>query len=417
MTKDANDHVWEYMAYYLDLPHSPNFAVLLSGPWGVGKTFLVQRFLTKHFDDQKDQYIYISLYGLSSLEEVDDALLQAMFPTATGKFATVAQRVAKSALKYFNVDASGFNLKDFLNKFDAQVYVFDDLERFEGEINTVLGYINQFVEHGGAKIILIANEQEISVDSDYSRRREKLIGKTLHVQSSYDEAFDYFASKIDDTDARKAVTTCAADVATIYDQSKLENLRILQQTIWDFERFYKPISNKHRRNKDAIATALRLLFALSFELKAGRIGEQDLLEGRGIRAATVARMREKDDKTPKPPMRVAEDRYPAVDIDDTLFTNELLVDFLVRGIVDADAINKQLAASRFFVTVADEPAWRTVWHYFERTEEEFDKALAKNGDAIRKKRVHGRRRNSPCSRTSAFSRRAMCNQQVPPRGG
>jgi hypothetical protein len=93
-------------------------------------------------------------------------LLQAIFPTATGKVATVAQRVAKSALKYFNVDASGFNLKDFLNKFDAKVYVFDDLERFEGAINKVLGYINQFVEHGGAKVILIANEQEISVDKD-----------------------------------------------------------------------------------------------------------------------------------------------------------------------------------------------------------------------------------------------------------
>jgi hypothetical protein len=45
--------------------------------------------------------------------------------------------------------------------------------------------------------------------------------------------------------------------------------------------------------------------------------------------------------------------------------------------VDPDAINKELRASRFFVTVADEPAWRTVWHYFERTEQEFDHALAK----------------------------------------
>jgi hypothetical protein len=377
MAKAKNDHVWDYLTYYLGLPHPPNFAVLLSGPWGVGKTFLLKRFLAKHFEGQKDQYVYVSLYGLSDLEEIDDALLQAIFPTATGKVATVAQRVAKSALKYFNVDASGFNLKDFLNKLDAKVYVFDDLERFEGTINKVLGYINQFVEHGGSKVILIANEREISVDNDYSRRREKLIGKTLHVQSSFDEAFAHFISEIDDSESRNFVKGCAADIATIYDQSELNNLRILQQTIWDFERFHKSISAEHRQNNDAMATVMRLLFVLSFELKAGRVGEEDLLKGRGINAAVVALMRDKKEQGPKPPIRVAKARYPVVDIDDTVFSNELLVDFLIRGIVDTDAINKQLRASRFFVTVADEPAWRTVWHYFERTDEEFDNALSK----------------------------------------
>jgi Cdc6-like AAA superfamily ATPase len=172
MPKAKNDHVWDYLTYYLGLPHSPDFAVLVSGPWGVGKTFLVKRFLAKHFEDQKDQYVYVSLYGLSTLEEIDDALLQAIFPRMTGTAAKVIGRVAKSALKIVKVDASEFDIRDFLNKFDAKVYVFDDLERFEGTINKVLGYINQFVEHGGAKVTLIANEQEISVDNDYSRRRE-----------------------------------------------------------------------------------------------------------------------------------------------------------------------------------------------------------------------------------------------------
>ncbi len=377
MAKDANDHVWDYLTYYLGLPHSPNFAVLLSGPWGVGKTFLVKRFLAKNFDDQKDQYVYISLYGLSSLEEIDDALLQAIFPRLTGTAAKVIGRVAKSALKILKIDASEFDIRDFLNKFDAKVYVFDDLERFEGSINKVLGYINQFVEHGGAKVILIANEREISVDNDYTRRREKLIGKTLHVRSSFDEAFAYFISEIDDSEAREFVKGCAVDIAAIYDQSELNNLRVLQQTIWDFERFYKAVSAEHRQNKDAMATAIRLLFALSFELKAGRIGEPDLLNDRGVKAAVVFRMRDKNEEGQKPPIRAAEARYPIVDIDDTIFSNELLVDFLIRGIVDTKAINTQLRASRFFVTAADEPAWRTVWHYFERTEEEFDNALAK----------------------------------------
>jgi predicted AAA+ superfamily ATPase len=68
--KVKNDHVWDYLTYYLGLPHSPNFAVLLSGPWGVGKTFLVKRFLAKYFEGQKDQYVYVSLYGLRLLKKL-----------------------------------------------------------------------------------------------------------------------------------------------------------------------------------------------------------------------------------------------------------------------------------------------------------------------------------------------------------
>jgi hypothetical protein len=54
-----------------------------------------------------------------------------------------------------------------------------------------------------------------------------------------------------------------------------------------------------------------------------------------------------------------------------------LVEYLVRGVVDGEAIATELKASRFFVTVADEQPWRTVWHWFERTDAEFNAALPK----------------------------------------
>ena len=93
-----------------------------------------------------------------------------------------------------------------MTKLNADLYIFDDLERCEAPINKVLGYINQFVEHDDAKVIIVANEQEIGSagktddgsDEDYKRRREKLIGKTLEVQSAFDDAFSHFASKLDD---------------------------------------------------------------------------------------------------------------------------------------------------------------------------------------------------------------------------
>ncbi|WP_316168417.1 MULTISPECIES: P-loop NTPase fold protein [unclassified Bradyrhizobium] len=374
MPTKSNKHVWDYLTYYLGLAHAPGFAVLVSGPWGVGKTYLVKAFLKDKFQEDTANYVYVSLYGLSSIEEIDDALFQAAFPVMTGTAAKVAGRIAKTGLKFLKIEPGDWDIKDFLNKFKAKVYVFDDLERCEAPINKVLGYINQFVEHGGAKVIVLANEQEIGADEDYARRREKLIGKTLQVKSVFEEAFKHFASNIDNVGARAFIEAAASDITTVYTQSNLDNLRILQQTMWDFERFYAALSPEHLSNKEAITTILRLLFVLSFEFKAARLTEQDLLTGRGTTAALLARF---DKDKPKRPIAVAGDRYPMVDIDDNVLSNELLVDYLVRGVVDADAIRAELKASRFFVSVADEPAWRTVWHWYERSDTEFDAASAK----------------------------------------
>ena len=379
MTETKNPHVWEYLTYYLSLPHSPHYAVLISGPWGIGKTYLVKKILREKADLTK-KHVYVSLYGLSTVEEIDDALFQAAFPLLGGKIAKITGRLAKTGLKYVGVDSGDLSIRDVMTKLNASLYIFDDLERCEAPINKVLGYINQFVEHDDAKVIIIANEKEIghagkkddSSDEDYQRRREKLIGKTLEVQSAFDDAFSYFVSKIDDAKTRNLIENSAGEISIIYAQSGLNNLRILQQTMWDFERFYKALKPTHHKNSQAMLALLRLLFALSFELKAARINIDDLTSGRSIAAAVSARFEKR-----KTSLMTAGERYPLVDLNDTILSNELLVDYLIRGIVDTKKIRASLDASRFFVTVADETPWRTVWHLMERPEKDFDAALKK----------------------------------------
>jgi hypothetical protein len=113
---------------------------------------------------------------------------------------------------------------------------------------------------------------------------------------------------------------------------------------------------------------------LSFELKAARITEHDILTGRGMTAAVIAQF---EKEKPKRPIAIAGERYPMVDLDDGVLSNEFPVEYLVRGVVDAGAIAAELKASRFFISVADEEPWRTVWHWFERSDAEFDAALPK----------------------------------------
>src|SRR5262249_51670954 len=147
-------------------------------------------------EENARKYIYVSLYGLTSVDELDAALFQAAYPALKWKGTKIAGRLGKAALKFFRADPE-FSFAD-LPKPNADVYVFDDLERCEMPINKSLGYINEFVEHDGHKVVIVANDQEIKDKEEYARRREKLIGKTFEVQSVLDEALPFFSKAIGD---------------------------------------------------------------------------------------------------------------------------------------------------------------------------------------------------------------------------
>lgn len=369
---DRNQHVKDYLAYYVGFPSPPRFAVLLNGPWGIGKTFLVKEFM-KPFADRGLRYVYVSLYGLTSLDEIDDALFRAMYPLLDNKGVQLAGRAAKALGKYFRVDVD-LHAKDVLNKANSDLFIFDDLERCDLPINRVLGYINEFVEHEDRKVIIIANEKEIKGGEDYGRIREKLIGKTLEIQSAFEQALEAFTGSIQDSQAKTFLTSKTDTISEVYHQSELNNLRVLQQTMWDFERLYVALEDKHRNSDAAMTALLRLVFALSFELKAGRLTADDLLKRQFTLVASL--MRSRREEGDPPPIATAQKRYPEVDLGSTTLSDQTLVNLLTKGIVDSDQIRGELDASWFFVTVADEPPWRTVWHAFERTDEELNTALA-----------------------------------------
>lgn len=366
---DPNAHVKEYLRYFLKLKHPPRYAVLLNGPWGIGKTFIAKKFFEEYFPS-KDGYIYISLYGVRSIDEIDTALFQAMYPVLNTKAVKLAGKATNALLKHVRIDNT-LELGDVIDKFSSKTYVFDDLERCEMPINTVLGYINNFVEHSDCKVVVVANESEIS-DFNYRTRREKIIGKTLEVRSSVNEALEEFTRQVESSEVREVIQKYCPDVKGIYRQSELENLRILQQTIWDFERLYLELDATHRENDLAIKTLLQLFFALSFELKAGRIQTAHLSKRLDrIVAGHVSSTKDE----PKPPLFAAASRYPEIELHNSILSDDVLVDVLVRGVVDSCAIAECLDRSPYFISKGDEPYWRRVWHSFERSDEEFEDAV------------------------------------------
>ena len=72
---DLNQHIYEFLNYYTDFAEPPKYAVLIDGPWGVGKTHLVNRFLNLKFGGRSEDFVYISLFGLNSTKDNSLVLL------------------------------------------------------------------------------------------------------------------------------------------------------------------------------------------------------------------------------------------------------------------------------------------------------------------------------------------------------
>jgi hypothetical protein len=397
--KDHNEHIRAFLKYYIELKEPPKYAVLLNGAWGIGKTFFIKEFM-KQFEDKNPpncwdfietffpkrlqkqsiekniKYAYVSLYGLSSHDEIDYSIALAILKNLKSSFFKYFFQFfsffIKGILKYFRIDGI-FRAKYFIDTHKPELIIFDDIERCNIPINNVLGYINKFVEHDDLKVILIANEAEITLkDESYKRIREKLIGKTFELQSSLEQAFEIFINNIQDEKLKAFLKSKSEIIITIYHQSESHNLRILRQLMKDFERFYQVLENKFRENNGAMTELTGLLFSLSFELKGGRLSEDDLRDRE--MAQYYNRGLDKDKHMIKPIVASAE-RYLGINIYTTTLSDETLINILIKSVLDKEKICDELDKSTYFVTVADEPAWRTVWHYNSRTDDETSSAL------------------------------------------
>lgn len=370
---NPNQHIEDYLDFYLDLPiNGPSYAVLLNGPWGIGKSYFVKDYLQRQKSEKTDfDYVFVSLYGITSSSEIDDALFCEIYPKLNNKFVGAAEKLGRAVLKKFAVDP-GIKVSDLLDV-QADVYVFDDLERCRMPICEILGYINHLVEHEHKKVIVIANEEKISTDEQYKEIREKLIGKTFEVQSVYEDVLQKFIRSIPDKDCRDFLTDGLADVAHVFEASRCNNLRLLQQSIWDFERLFCSLEQRHRGSKEAMRDLLRLYLSLSLEVKAGRIFEKDLSERQS--AAILEHYYSGKEGHESSNFAKATQRYKDINLTSTVLSDESLTNLLVKGLINPDRLSEELDASSYFIEVAQEPAWRTVWYMFERTESQFLSAL------------------------------------------
>ena len=160
---NSNDVLEKYLTRYCTASAAPQYAVMLNGPWGSGKTWFIDAFCKKLKAHSNISSLYVSLYGVKSPADISIQFYQQLHPKlsspAIQKTWSLVKSVVKATVK-IDVDAASSELELSLPELERRaspqgaVLIFDDFERALMEPVELLGYINQFVEHDGYRCLL-----------------------------------------------------------------------------------------------------------------------------------------------------------------------------------------------------------------------------------------------------------------------
>ena len=167
-----------------------DYAIMINGEWGSGKTYfwnhkIKNKIESLELNGRKYTTIYMSLYGISNLEEISKKIFietSQLMDKNLKKYMeqhgqTTIPEYAKTGLdmaNFFGVTKNGDKV-DYEKFFstDDKVLCFDDLERANVDVVDILGYINNFVEHDHIKTIIICNEKELATKFKSSNKTKK----------------------------------------------------------------------------------------------------------------------------------------------------------------------------------------------------------------------------------------------------
>lgn len=175
-----------------------NYAVLIDGHWGSGKTFFVKHTLIPYLkeDFPEKKIVYVSLYGCTTKDDITRQILIESLPLnslmkskAFNSASSIGKVVLGGALslKGISFPDLAIDISNFLS-LDNCILIFDDLERCNLSANVVLGYINNFVEHDGLKVVIVANEAEITTTQlDLNRELKFLAASNRNIKFNVKE--------------------------------------------------------------------------------------------------------------------------------------------------------------------------------------------------------------------------------------
>ena len=206
--------------------------ILLDGPWGSGKTFLLNEYV-KANEDKGVRFYYVSLHGMKNIDEINTNLFMKVHPEAKN-----INDIVPNVINPFEEEVDTEKTLAYLLKINKlkpnKVVILDDLERYSSsDYDAFLSYLTNLIGTG-CKIIVVSNLLDFGTSELYlfNTYKEKIFDRIykaeLFDKDILNEKFGEFEKYVDDT---------------IVDLSK-QNYRLIEKIVL----FMKEISAKLKLN-------------------------------------------------------------------------------------------------------------------------------------------------------------------------
>lgn len=247
-----------------------NGALLLTGKWGCGKTYLVRQVRDELNKGNDYAVVIVSLFGIDSVQGVDRKVKESVFKIMMGSenqdedkpWGKKAKTVLSSMIAImgeFSNFAKGLNTALSINPYDLVtvssqiscrqngsvvkkelILIFDDFERSKIDKVELLGTINDYSENDGIKTILVADEEHIDGD-EYKGFKEKLISRTVKLRVDYANAIWVITKNYKESvqGYKNFLEKNIGAISSLFIESRTENFRSFKAFLMDFERIYQ----------------------------------------------------------------------------------------------------------------------------------------------------------------------------------
>ena len=224
---------------------SPLRAVAITGTWGCGKTHLVSAYFESAAANTllkaaKLKYVYVSLFGLSTLQEVRRRISTVAIGRHAQKLLGASQLLSKLAAPVKAVAGVELNLAGLgettaallEDKVTQELVVcFDDLERASEKAlaSDVFGLISELIEQRRCKCIVVFNRDKLTDEakSKGAIHEEKIFDLVLEYHPTIKENLVH---GIEERDVRDIVEPVFAAFAN-------SNVRIMRRVAWALAQF------------------------------------------------------------------------------------------------------------------------------------------------------------------------------------
>ena len=192
--KETKGHLLELLG------DAENKVIALSGKWGTGKTHMWCEVMKDSKDETVNGALYVSLFGLSGIDQVKRKLIESVAPGAEAhpKIWEGTKQAVSSGLKVLEGFHKGFAALSDLNllllapvMLREKVIVIDDIERKHEKlgIDEILGFIDEYTQRHKARFVLVLNSDQLAKRDVWDTLREKVIDQELKLLTTPEEAF------------------------------------------------------------------------------------------------------------------------------------------------------------------------------------------------------------------------------------